>query len=195
MKKKLLALILSVAVVASIAAAGTLAYLTAQTDDVVNTFTVGDIDLTLTETTGTEYKILPGATVEKDPTVTVLADSENCWVYVLVVNELNDTVEGASTLNITDSWELVESVPGMGVQWDDTIAIYRLKTAVGTASTDQIFPVFTQVSISGALTNEQNASLEGKTIQLAAYAHQVDNVDRDTADKAAVEALLNTLVG
>lgn len=195
MKKKLLALILSVAVVASIAAAGTLAYLTAQTDDVVNTFTVGDIDLTLTETTGTEYKILPGATVEKDPTVTVLADSENCWVYVLVANELNDTVKGASTLDITDSWELVESVPGMSVQWDDTIAIYRLKTAVGTASTDQIFPVFNHVTISGALTNEQNASLEGKTIQLAAYAHQVDNVDRDTADKAAVEALLNTLVG
>lgn len=195
MKKKLLALILSVAVVASIAAAGTLAYLTAQTDDVVNTFTVGDIDLTLTETTGTEYKILPGATVEKDPTVTVLADSENCWVYVLVANELNDTVEGASTLDITDSWELVESVPGMGVRWDDTIAIYRLKTAVGTASTDQIFPVFNHVTISGALTNEQNASLEGKTIQLAAYAHQVDNVDRDTADKAAVKALLNTLVG
>ena len=49
MKKKLLALILSVAVVASIAAAGTLAYLTAQTDDVVNTFTVGNIQIDLKE--------------------------------------------------------------------------------------------------------------------------------------------------
>ena len=77
---------------------GTLAYLTG-TDTVNNTFTVGNVKITLDEakvtTDGTpvegadrvkanEYHLLPGHTYTKDPTVTVKANSEACWLFVQV---------------------------------------------------------------------------------------------------------------
>ena len=75
---------LAIALVAALGIGGTLAWLTAQTQEVKNTFTVGDIDITLTETTGSEYKMIPGWTIDKDPVVTVKADSEDCWVFIEV---------------------------------------------------------------------------------------------------------------
>ena len=67
----LLALVLVIGCVAG----GTVAWLVAKTDPVVNTFTYGDINITLAETTGPDYKIIPGKDIEKDPKVTVTAGS------------------------------------------------------------------------------------------------------------------------
>ena len=67
---------------------GTLAWLTDQTAEVKNTFTVGDINIGLTETT-TDYKMVPGNTIAKDPTVTVKAESEACWLFVKVTESAN----------------------------------------------------------------------------------------------------------
>ena len=67
---KALALVLVVVLLFGGALGGTLAWLTAKTDTVTNTFTVGDINIDLTETT-TDYKLVPGNTIAKDPTVTV----------------------------------------------------------------------------------------------------------------------------
>lgn len=66
------------------AVGGTIAWLTAQTDKVTNTFTYGKINIELTETTGTEYKIIPGQDIPKDPKVTVKANSEACYLFVKV---------------------------------------------------------------------------------------------------------------
>lgn len=71
-----------VVMVASIG--GTVAWLTAQTAPVVNTFTYGDINIELKETTGENYKIIPGVDIEKDPKVTVKAGSEACWLFVKI---------------------------------------------------------------------------------------------------------------
>lgn len=103
MKKatKLLLTVLAMLVLAAGAAAGTYAYLT-DTDKVVNTFTVGKIDITLDEAQtdtagvpvtpakrvkGNEYHLLPGLTYTKDPTVTVLADSTASYVRMMVTVE------------------------------------------------------------------------------------------------------------
>ena len=78
---------------------GTMAYLTSQ-DQVVNTFTVGNVAITLDETDvdvngdkdsedrvkANEYKLLPGHTYTKDPIVHVDADSEDCYLFVKVEN-------------------------------------------------------------------------------------------------------------
>ena len=79
----------------------TVAYLTSKTDEVVNTFTVGDVKITLDEaqvtTDGTpvepevrvkqnEYHLLPGSLYTKDPTVHVDDSSEDCIVFVTVDN-------------------------------------------------------------------------------------------------------------
>ena len=66
MKKKTLALVLALTLLVAGVVGGTLAWLTDQTAEVKNTFTVGDINIGLTETT-TDYKMVPGNTIAKDP--------------------------------------------------------------------------------------------------------------------------------
>ena len=73
MKKKLTT-VLAIVLVVALSVAGTYAYLTAKTAQVVNTFTVGNVNIDLTEKT-TDYKMVPGTTINKDPKVTVKADS------------------------------------------------------------------------------------------------------------------------
>ena len=100
MKTRSKALLLTLCAVLLVAASvmGTMAYLTS-TDTVENTFTVGNVKITLDEakvnTDGTpaapaervkanEYKLLPGHTYTKDPTVTVKAVSESSYVRMKV---------------------------------------------------------------------------------------------------------------
>ena len=73
MKKKILALVLALTLLVAGVVGGTLAWLTDRTAEVKNTFTVGDINIGLTETTA-DYKMVPGNTIAKDPTVTVKSD-------------------------------------------------------------------------------------------------------------------------
>ena len=109
MKTKSKALLLTLCAVLLVAASvmGTMAYLTS-TDTVENTFTVGNVKITLDEakvnTDGTlatpaervkanEYKLLPGHTYTKDPTVTVKAVSESSYVRMKVTfNNATDII-------------------------------------------------------------------------------------------------------
>lgn len=84
---KLVVAMLAVTLLIGCAIGGTVAWLTAKTDPVVNTFTYGDINITLDETTGSSYKIIPGVDITKDPKVTVKANSETCWLFVKVEEE------------------------------------------------------------------------------------------------------------
>ena len=95
MKTKSKALLLTLCAVLLVAASvlGTMAYLTS-TDTVTNTFTVGKVEITLDETDVTNpngprvkansYKLMPGTTYTKDPTVTVKAGSEESYVRMKV---------------------------------------------------------------------------------------------------------------
>ena len=99
MKTKSKALLLTLCAVLLVAASvmGTMAYLTSN-DTVTNTFTVGSVNIKLDEANvGTDgkvidatrvkensYKLLPGGTYTKDPTVTVLKGSEESYVRMKV---------------------------------------------------------------------------------------------------------------
>lgn len=109
--KKAFSLALAVLLVLGCSVGATLAWLTATTNEVKNTFTVGKVAITLQEheynsagntlkdgskTGETEalvnansYKLIPGSDMPKDPFVTVKADSEKCWLFVLVKEENN----------------------------------------------------------------------------------------------------------
>ena len=109
MKTKSKALLLTLCAVLLVAASvmGTMAYLTS-TDKVENTFTVGNVKITLDEakvnTDGTlaapaervkanEYKLLPGHTYTKDPTVTVIKGSESSYIRLKVTfNNATDII-------------------------------------------------------------------------------------------------------
>lgn len=86
MKKKIVSLALVVALIA-IAAVGTLAYFTDTTDAKTNTFTVGNVDIELTEPSWTEndtHTLMPGTSYAKDPTITVAEKSQDAYVFLKV---------------------------------------------------------------------------------------------------------------
>lgn len=88
MKKKVLSIV-AVVLVLCCAIGGTLAWLTAKSDVVTNTFTPSNIKIELKETTGENYKMIPGYTITKDPKATVLAGSEECWLFVKIEKSAN----------------------------------------------------------------------------------------------------------
>ncbi len=98
MKKRTVALVLAIVLVFAVAVGGTVAYLTS-TANVKNTFTVGSVNIKLDEAkvtpdgkavtpaervTTNDYKLMPGHTYTKDPTVTVLNGSEESYVRMKV---------------------------------------------------------------------------------------------------------------
>lgn len=104
---------LSAALIVCATVAGTLAWLTDTTDPVVNTFTVGDINITLTESENLDLKMVPGRTITKDPKVTVKEGSEACWLFVKVVKSGN--FDDFMTFAIADGW--TELTVGSGVYY------------------------------------------------------------------------------
>ena len=164
----LLALVLVIGCVAG----GTVAWLVAKTEPVVNTFTYGNINITLAETTGTNYKVIPGTVIEKDPKVTVKAGSEACYLFVKV--EKVGTFTGMS-YEIADGWTALEGENGV---------YYR---QVGSVTADTSFEVIkgNKITVSSDLTKE-NIPTANPTLKITAYAVQQENIaDAATAWKAA----------
>lgn len=165
MKKKTLALVLALTLLVAGVVGGTLAWLTDQTAEVKNTFTVGDINIGLTETTA-DYKMVPGNTIAKDPTVTVKANSEACWLFVQVTESEN--LDTFITYAIAEGWTALPGVDGV---------YYR---EVSASNADQTFPVLAgnTVTVKSDVTKTmlETAKTDAPTLTFKAYAVQKDNV-------------------
>lgn len=174
----LLALVLVIGCVAG----GTVAWLVAKTDPVVNTFTYGDINITLTETkpVNRQAKIIPGVDIEKDPKVTVEGGSEACWLFVKVEEE-GTFVTGKVTYSIATGW-----TQGDGTTIPKSV-YYR---AVDAATTDQEFNVLkdNKVTVSSELTKTDIPTADEPTLTFTAYAVQKDGSDTAAAAWAKVTA-------
>lgn len=155
---------------------GTVAWLTAETDPVVNTFTYGDINIKLEETDTNKdgdndpntntYPMIPGNRIEKDPIVTVLADSENAWLFVKLERSAN--FDEFMTFAVSDGWTALEGEPDV---------YYR---EVDKSETDTAFMVLRDntVNVKSDVTKEMlNALGDGTypTLTVTAYAVQRDN--------------------
>ncbi len=122
MSKRLIAIFMVMVLAVGAVIGGTLAYLTQKSETYVNTFTYGDINITLEETDTTLdgdgdahtnlYKMLPGETITKDPIVTVKADSEACWLYVKL--EKSENFDQFMTYEMADGWT---QLPGYDDVW------------------------------------------------------------------------------
>lgn len=204
---KVVATLLAIALLIGGVVGGTLAWLTATSGTVTNTFTVGDINITLQEypfktdsTTELDenatpvqsidtYKVVPGGEQPKKPFVTVKAKSENCYVYVNVVNNL--TIDNTLVVNYDSpaNWTEVASKTAA----DGTVStLYRYNSIMNYSENDsEPLVVFTKVSYSDSIQKDNSETdleigqLKDKTIVLNAYAHQSDNTDQATADAAA----------
>lgn len=83
MKKKIIALCLVIALAATAVIGGTLAYFTDTTEARVNEFTVGNVDIDLTEPAWKgDATLMPGVSYAKDPTITVGQKSQDAYVFL-----------------------------------------------------------------------------------------------------------------
>lgn len=170
---KLVVAMLAVTLLIGCAIGGTVAWLTAKTEAVVNTFTYGDINITLDETTGSSYKIIPGVDITKDPKVTVKANSEACWLFVKV-EKAGTFVTNKVTYSIDTGW-----TQGDGTNIPSDV-YYRSVTA---SNADQPFGVLSgdKITVSDELTkaeiNNLNDAAKTPKLTFTAYAVQKDGID------------------
>lgn len=165
--KKGLILILSIVMVVCISISATLAYLFVETPPVKNTFEYGDIKITLDESENLDLKMIPGNTITKDPAVTVLNDSEACWLFVKIDKSAN--FDDFMTYEIADGWTALTGATN----------VYYREVPATTADTE--FEVLKNDKVlvkATVLKTELNALTESTmpTLTFTAYAVQKDNV-------------------
>lgn len=199
--KKIVAALLAVVLLIGIGVGGTLAWLTATTGAVTNTFTVGDIDIELKEhklneagtallegtTNETDsvstYKIVPGDTQPKDPFVRFTKDSEPCWLFVKVVeanNMITDKDYKYVTYTVDSSWTALDGQAGVYYKKLDTLTTKDTEFSILTGD---------KVSYSEDLTKtDLNAVTDTTKPQLifTAYAVQLEAADDAAAAWAKV---------
>lgn len=156
--KKILAMALAVVLLIGVGVGGTLAWLQAKTEPVINTFTVGNIEINLNEHTLNEngeltetltrenkvdYKILPGAEQNKDPFVTVVKDSEACWVFIEIEEKNNylftktgEGTEKSYTNTQFVQWEIDDTENADGKKWE---LVSRTPTSGGAATVTYVY--------------------------------------------------------
>ncbi len=188
--KILLFLLVAVALVIS-TTMGTLAWLTSQTETLTNTFTYGQVVITMDEASVNEYgevnpqsgrvtentyKLIPGHTYVKDPTIHVDDDSENCFIFVKITNGLvGKNGDSFASFTLTDL-PADDSVNGSKLQWveystEDNETVYYLNGAVLPGSDVNVFKQFT---FSSAVGSEEISALENSEITLVGYAIQAE---------------------
>ena len=196
--RKILVSLAALALVAAISIGGTIAYLTSN-DEVVNTFTVGNVAIKLDEAKantdgtlvpnadrvkGNDYKLLPGHTYNKDPMVTVLSGSEASYIKMTVTfskaNEL-DTIfapTGAELTSIFNGYDAANwTYKGNTKDATANTRTYEFwyKETVAAPNGDvALDALFDSITVPGTITNDQLKTIEGMTITVNAYAIQAD---------------------
>ena len=202
MKTKSKALLLALCAVLLVAASvlGTLAYLTSQ-DKVTNTFSVGSVVITMDEfdydkDSNTEdnitvdeetrdkansYKLLPGHEYRKDPIVRVDKDSEDCYLFVIVKNEIAAIESDAEGDKNVAAQMAEKGWNKVGTTENGILYVYGAVTDPTAVSADADITVFETFKIDGDVDNTTLLGYEGKTIVVTAYAVQKDGFEDKTA--------------
>ena len=169
--RKVLLTVCCAALLVCVTIGATVAYLTDSTQEIKNTFTVGNVDISLAETTS-NYKMVPSQPIDKDPTVTVEAGSEACWLFVKI--EKSSNLSQFISYDVDSNWTELTGVTGV------TGVYYR---EVAASATDQVFSGLKddQVTVYNTVTKAQmdaikNSSASAPTLTFTAYACQKDNV-------------------
>ncbi len=206
-KAKVLLLTLCAVLLVTASILGTLAYLTSQ-DTVVNTFTVGKVNITLDETAvtpdgkpidgaarvkGNEYHLVPGNTYVKDPTMTVLKGSEESYVRMLVtvncMKELDDAFapETADLTTIFNGYDKDTWVYKKVIRDDNANTVtyeFRYKaTVTPNANEDMVLDaLFDSITVPTHFDSNDMASL--KEFKITVIGHAIQATGFDDADSA-----------
>lgn len=161
--------------------AGTIAFLSS-TAQVKNTFTVGNVTITMDETdvdlygvkdgetrkTDNEYKLIPGHEYVKDPIVHVGDTSEDSFLFVRVTNGISAIEDANNTVHsqmIALGWQEVDAAKGIYV-YDRVV------------SASENIPVFAKVVVA---EDADVSTYEDKELLVQACAIQKDGFDSQDA--------------
>ena len=196
--KKMLMAVVAIVLIVVISVSATFAYLTSEAE-VVNTFTVGDVEITLDEADvneygemlnsdnevfedgdtlaarveTNEYKLIPGHTYTKDPIIHVDEKSEKCWLFAKITNGLG----ADATIDIdTTQWTLI----------DPANNVYSYNTPVEAKANVTVFTTFTYSSAIEDPSVDATENDENSKITVTAYAVQYDGFE-DNATRAWTE--------
>lgn len=193
---KPVALIMALVLLVGGVIGGTVAWLIATPDPVVNTFTYGDINIDLDETdtkldddndpNTNEYEMMPGQSITKDPVVTVKAESEEMWLFVKL--EKSSNFDTFMEYTVADGWTALSGVDGV---------YYQHITAEDVATADKKIAVIKDdtVTVKESVTKEQLNALDSgssenyPTLTVTAYA--VQYAGNATADDAWAKVTAN----
>lgn len=202
--KKIVALLLCAVLLIGASVAGTLAYLTSQAT-VTNSFTVGKVvlggeneqgldeakvdeygvaDSSAARVTTNTYKLIPGHTYTKDPTVHVGANSEACWLFVKVENGIAG-IEAATTDGEDPYTNIAGQIVANGwTKLDGETDIYY-KEAAKTGDDGADYVVFRNFRLA---TDAAVSSYASAKITVTAFAIQKDGLTMAQAWAALKEA-------
>lgn len=193
---KPLALIMALVLLVGGVIGGTVAWLIATPDPVVNTFTYGDINIELDETdtqldgdnnpNTNEYEMMPGQSITKDPEITVKSGSEEMWLFVKL--EKSSNFDTFMEYTVAEGWTALSGVDGV---------YYQHITAADVATADKKIAVIKDdtVTVKESVTKEQLNALDSgssenyPTLTVTAYA--VQYAGNATADDAWAKVTAN----
>ena len=206
-KTKALALVLSAVLLVVTTVFTTMAYLTSR-DSVKNTFTFGQVEIILDEakvyengvveeggdrTATTDrveeniYHLIPNHYYVKDPTIHVDEDSETCWLFVKLNNELEGIIAGKTSYNENDEAGTVYTIEAQMMKngWSRVAGTSNIWAYKATADKGADVPVFDSFKLTenanvadfGGTKGADGKVTGGKTIEVIAYAVQADGFD------------------
>ncbi|MCB5711479.1 SipW-dependent-type signal peptide-containing protein [Lactonifactor longoviformis] len=194
-RKKLTAVVASVALVAVLGIGGTLMYFTDR-DTKENVITLGKVDGTLTEEgngteteTGLKYdNVMPGDVLEKKPVVTVAHDSQDAYLRIKL--DINGMYRDEEDLpqSVIDVIEAALDIDKTVWEKGADNYYYYTGTTQGVVTADQAITFFTKVEIPAEnWTNDMakasfNINLQAELIQAANFADKLGYTD-DTKTK------------
>ena len=223
MKTRSKALLLTLCAVLLVTASvlGTMAFLTS-TASVENTFTVGSVKITLDEAKVTtdgkpvegaarvaenSYKLMPGHTYTKDPTIHVDTASEDCFIRAKVTltnakewiaiatkyadNKVENIIKGTDD-NI---WWVSQPAVDTANNTVTYTFVYKneshtdeLGKRIWTSTDSKDLVLFNEIAIPGGLTNEELKGVGSSKITVVAEAIQADGFETEAAAWAAFDA-------
>lgn len=184
---------------------GTLAWLTSTTGPVTNTFTVGDINIELTESEDLDLKMIPGYTITKDPKVTVKANSEACYLFVKI--DESENLDDYIAYAVDTGWTKMTEVAGVDNVWyieitsNTTADTYYPILAAGSITESNVTYSWTdnQVLVKPTVTKEMMDALDKAdavqptlTFQAAAVQYFKNNTESFTVAEAYAQAFPTT---
>lgn len=193
-KKKTIAVAIVLALILLIG--GMLAYFT-DTDSATNTFTIGNVDISLTEPLwdalddednnnipDVAESITPGATIDKDPTINNISTTNGAYVFAKVVVPALDATTPLFTYETNTGWAELGTAKYDATAktithvyaYGSASAMTELEKATSaTAPTSTSSAVFSSVTL-GNFTATQLSGITTTQIVVSAYGIQKDNL-------------------